>query len=221
MRKAALIAGAVQLLYAVFIVAPQVFGTSFFASPTQTAFRSFTVIGCLTLVTFFFGIVMMPAPNVGGAIKIVAVLAAAALTIENLPYAISTIRGTAPYINETALWKFHPIRQIAYVLGSTLPLISGITLVVFLFAVFARAQKPKYAIPNAQGQTEFLRLASFTVAAVFAVGLAGTIFAVAVTRPFTASALRLLLRFATLVSFVAFFFVFGLNQHRQNRNHAS
>lgn len=214
MRKAALIAGAIQLLYAVFNVAPQVFGTSFFASPSQTAFRTFTVIGCLVLVMFFFGIAMMPTPNLGGAVRFASIVAAASMAIENLPYAIGTIRGTAPFIDETSLWKFHPLRQFAYVLGSILPLLSGITLVVFLLAVFTRAQKPQNVMPNAQDQTDFLRLASFTVAAVFAVGLAGTIFSVAVTRPITASALRLLLRFATLVSFIAFFFVFGLNQHR-------
>lgn len=200
------------MLYGMFTIAPQMFGTSFLATPSQAAFRTFAVINCLALAIFFFAIAVVPTPNVGGAVRIVSALAAVTMTVENLPSALGTIRGVVPVVRETMLWRLHPLRQLGYFLGLTLPTLAGITLLVFLVAVLVRTlQTPSHAAD----QGNFLRLASFTVAAVFVIALIGTFFAVLMTpRPVAASTLRLTLRFGSLASFIAFFFVFGLNQHR-------
>jgi hypothetical protein len=215
MRKAALIAGVVQLLYATFTVAPQVFGGGAFSWPGQAAFRTFTFIGCLVLAIFFFGIVTMPAPKVGGAVRIVSVLAAAAVVVENLSSVFSTIRGAAAVASDSALWRFHPLRQFGYVLGLLIPTLATITLVVFLLAVFVKSPRTQDRKQDLEDRTGFLKLASFTVATVFVVALVGTVFSVILApRPPTVSVAHLLLRFAALASYIAFFFVFGVNQRR-------
>ena len=103
MRKAALAAGTVQLLYGMFTVAPQIFGTDFSSVPGQAAFRTLALIACLVLATFSFRIVITPVPNVGGAVRIASVVAAAALIVENLSYAYHQIRGTTAAASESWL----------------------------------------------------------------------------------------------------------------------
>jgi hypothetical protein len=135
MRKAALAAGTVQLLYGMFTIAPQIFGMNFSSAPDQTAFRIFTIVACLLLATFFFGIVTTPMANVGGAVRIASVVAAAALIVENLPYAYHQILGTTAAASESWLWKYHPLQQFAHILGLAIPMLAEITMVAFLLAV--------------------------------------------------------------------------------------
>lgn len=215
MRKAALAAGTVQVLYGMFTVAPQIFGTTLSSAPGQAAFRTFTVIACLVHAIFFFGIVMTPVPNVGGAVRIASVVAAAALTVENLLSAYHNIRGTVAAASESGLWKYHPLRQFAHILGLAIPTLAEITMVVFLLAVFARSLKAQDRKPRLVVRSRFLKLASLMVAAVFVIALVTTFFSVILaSEPLKVSIVRLLLRFATLASFIVFYFVFGLNQRR-------
>jgi len=215
MRKAAFFAGVAQLLYGMFTVAPQMFGTEFFYAPGQTAYRTFTVIGCLALAIYFFGILTATAPNVGGAVRIASVVAAAALILENLPSAFGAIRGATAAASDSWLWKYHSLRHFAYVLGLAIPTLGEITLVAFLLAVFARSLKGQDRKEDSGDRIGFLKLASFTVAVVFLIALFGTFIAVILApRPHIGSVVRLLLRFATLASFIVFFFLFGVNQRR-------
>jgi len=217
MRRAALAAGTVQLLYAMFMVAPQIFGVNFSPAPGQEAFRIFAVIACLVLAIFFVGIVITPVPNVGGGVRIASVVAAGALTVENLRYTYHQIQGAAAAASESWLWKDHPLRQFAHVLGMAIPTLAEITMVVFLLVVFFRSLKAQDRKRDLAGRTFFLKVASLMVAAVFAIALVATFFPVILaSRPPTVSVVRLLLRFATLASFVAFYFVFGMNQRRED-----
>jgi hypothetical protein len=217
MRSVSLFAGAIQLLFGIFIVAPQVFGTEFFAASGQTAFRGFMVVGCLALAMFFFGIAKTPAPGVGGGVGIASIAAAVALTAENLSSAFGTIRSVAAAASESWLWKYHPLRQCARELGLAIPMLDEIAVVVFLLVVFARSLKVQDRNKGLENRSGFLKVASFAVAAVFVVALVGTFSVVILApRPLTLSAVRLLLRFAALASCVAFFAVFGVNQRRQN-----
>lgn len=215
MRKAALFACVVQLLYGVFIIAPHIFGTGFFYGPGQAAFRTFMVVGCLVLAIFFLGILTTPAPNVSGAVRVASVVAAAALIAENLPAAFNSIRGATAAASESSLWKYHPLGQFAYVLGMAIPTLAGISLVVFLLVVFAGSLNERARIEELGDRSGFLKLASFVVAAVFVIALVGSFFTVILApRPLTVSVVRLFLRFATLASSIAFFFVFGVNQRQ-------
>jgi hypothetical protein len=215
MRRAALVACLVQLVYGLLIVAPGIFGMGSFNAPSQVAFRSLMVIGCLVLAIFFMGILTTPAPNVGGGVRIASVVAAAALIVENLPSALGTIRAATAAASECWLWRYHPLKQFANVLGLAIPALAGVSLVVFLVAVFARtleAQDRKQDMKDRQG---LLKLASFTVAAVFVLALFGACYAaILAPRPPAVPLVRFLLRFATLASSLAFFFVFGVNQRR-------
>ena len=217
MRKAALAAGTVQLLYGMFTVAPQIFGMNFSSAPGQAAFRLFTIVACLAFVTFFLGIVIVPVPNVGHGVRIASVVAATALTVENLPYAYHQIQGAIAVASESWLWKDHPLRQFAHVLGLAIPTLAEITMVVFLLVVFSRSLRAQDGKQDLVGRTRFLRVASLMVAAVFVIALGTTFFPVILaSRPPTVSVVRLLLRFATLASFVAFYFVIGMNQRRDD-----
>jgi hypothetical protein len=215
MRKVALFAGVVQLLFGMFTVAPQMFGTEFFSAPGQTAYRTFTVITCLVLAIFFLGILTTPVPNVGGAMRIASFVAASALIVENFRSAIGSIRAAAVAGSDSWLWRYHPLRHFAYILGLAIPTLGEITLVVFLLVVFARSLGRQDLKQDLEDRTGFLRLASFGVAAVFVIALVGTFFAVILApRPYSVWVVRLLFRFATLASLVAFFFVTGVNQQR-------
>ena len=217
MRKAALAAGTVQLLYGIFTVAPQIFGVNFSSAPGQAAFRIFTVIACLVLAIFFFGIVITPVPNVGGAVRIASIVAAAALTIENLPYAFHQIQSTAAAAGESWLWKNHPLRQFERVLGLAIPTLGEIAMVVFLLVVFSRSLKAQGRKQDLVDRTRFLKVASLMVAGVFVIALVATFIPVILaSRPPTVSVMRIFLRFATLASFISFFFVFGMSQRRDD-----
>jgi hypothetical protein len=213
MRTAAVIAGAAQLLFGIFVIAPQIFGTGFFSGPSETAFSTFTVIGCLLLAIFFFGIVATPAPNLSGSVRIASLIAAAALAVENLRSTYGTIRVVANIASESLDWKYHPFRQFAHVLGTAMPTLVVITLGVFLFVVFARSLKTQDWKPGER--SNFVGLTSFMVAAVFVIALVETFISVMLApRPLRASVMRLLLRFATLASLIVFFYVFGVRQRR-------
>jgi hypothetical protein len=217
MRSVSLFAGAIQLLFGIFVVAPQVFGTEFFAASGQTAFRAFMVVGCLVLAMFFFGIAKTPAPGVGGGVGIASIVAAMALIAENLPSAFGTIRSVAAAASESWLWKYHPLRQCARELGLAIPMLDEIALVVFLLVVFARSLRAQDRKRGLESGTGFLKLASFAVAAVFVLALVGTFSVVILApRPLTLPVVHLLLRLVTLTSCIAFFVVFGVNQRRQN-----
>jgi hypothetical protein len=102
----------------------------------------------LLLAIFFLGIVATPAPNLSGSVRIASLIAAAALTVENLQSAYGSIRGAASVASDSLGWKYHPFRLIAYVLGRSVPTLAVITLVVFFFAVFARSLKTQDSKPG-------------------------------------------------------------------------
>jgi len=145
-------------------------------------------------------------------------VAATALTVENLPYAYRQIRGAIAAANESWLWKIHPLRQFAHVLGLAIPTLAEITMVVFLLAVFSISLKAQDRKQDLVGRSRFLKVASLMVAAVFFVALVASFVPVVLaSRPLTVSVVRLLLRFATLASFVAFYFVYGMSRRRDTR----
>jgi hypothetical protein len=155
----------------------------------------------------------MPAPNLGGSVRIASLIAAAALAVENLRSTSGAIRVVASIASENLGWKYHPFRQFAHVLGTAVPTLEVITLGVFFFVVFARSLKTQDRKPGER--SNFVGLTSFMVAAVFVIALVETFISVMLApRPLRASVMRLLLHFATLASLIAFFYVFGVKQRR-------
>jgi hypothetical protein len=214
MQKAALFASAAQLLSGIYAIAPELFGIGHapaYGQPLDWAFGWFFFVGSFTLAVFFFLVFTGATLNVGGAVRVAALVAASTLMIENMLPTLSTIGGVIAAANNRLGWKYHPLKQFAYVLGPTIPTLEVISLVVFLLLVFSGSwsREPR---SKASGS---LSLVSFAVAAMGFVGIAGFLYSVIMTRqPIASSVFRHLLRIAALISLISFFFVFGVNQRR-------
>jgi hypothetical protein len=215
MRKAALFAGIAQLLFGVFTVAPGLFavGRSPASSqPLDWAFGSFILVGSSIFAIFFFSFFRTPAPNLGGAVRIASLIAAAALTGENLLPTYNTIWGALTAANHSLGWRYHPLKQFAYVIAPTIPTLVVVSLVAFLLLVFSMSLRTQDLTQCPKHRTDRLRLISLAAATVSLIGVACFLyFAIAAPGPL-ASSVSLFLRFATLSSLTAFFWVFGMNQ---------
>jgi hypothetical protein len=213
MRIAALIAGAVQVLFAIFAVSPQIFGEEFFESPGQLGSRAFTFISCLVLAAFLFGIAKRPGPDIGRLEGVLSVLAATAIAVENFRSAAGSFKWVAIEASYGSPWRFHPFRNFAYLLGTLIPALAEITVASFFVFIFVRTLKARRVNDEDRSRTGFLMYASLAVAAVFAIALIGTVIALNSTpRPWPASNMRILMRFSTLASSIAFFLVFSLRK---------
>ncbi|HUB52859.1 MAG TPA: hypothetical protein VL986_11950 [Terracidiphilus sp.] len=219
MRKAALIAGAVQLLYATFIVAPQIFGAGFLSTASQLTFRILDALASLVLSAFLFAIAKTPKPNIGGPVGVLSLAAAMALIIENFQSAYGTIRFAATEAFDSYLWKYHFLKRFASVLGNIAFTLAEITLILFFLCLFATSLKVRKGESDANGSKSFLRYVSFTAAAVSSIFLIGMLLTLHSTPwPIPVSGVRILLRFVTLASFISFFLVFGLRQRSTDVN---
>jgi hypothetical protein len=220
MRKAPLFAGIAQLLNGIFAIAPEVFGLERAPVRSQVfdwAFSSFMLVGSTILAIFFFMIVTTAAPNVGGPVRIASLAAAAALTVENLFPSYTTILGAVAAANNSLGWKYHPLKQFVFVFVPTIPTLEVISLVVFLLVVFSISSKTSDWTQSPKDRTSTLSFVSLAAAALGFIAAAFFLYSVIFApRPLASSVLRLVLRFATLVSLIAFFFVFGMNQQRGN-----
>lgn len=216
MRKAALFGGITQLLYGAFAVAPELFGVGRMPASNQFHNSLFSVYMFATsaiLAIFFFAVYRNAASlNLSGAVRIASVIAAAALTIENLLPAYATIRHVVAAVDDGWGWKYHPFEHLAYVLVPAIPTLGPVSLIVFVFLVFFVSVKTPGWTPDRSG---ILRLTSFSVAVAWAVGLVWLLYSVIATPQLSAySIFRLLLRLFTLVSVAGFFWVLGANQER-------
>jgi hypothetical protein len=214
MQKAALFASGAQLLSGIYAIAPELFGVGrapVSGQPLDWAFGWFLFVESSTLAVFFFLVFRAATLNVGGAVRIAALVASSTLMIENMLPTLSTIRGAIAAANDSLGWKYHPFKRLVYVLGPTIPTLEIISLVVFLLLVFSgsSSREPR---PKASGT---LSSVSFAAAAMGFVAIAGFLYSVIMApQPIASSVFRLLLRFATLASLIGFFFVFGVNQRR-------
>jgi hypothetical protein len=218
MRKAALFASGAQLLNAIYAIAPELFGIGRAPVSGQLldqAFRWFIFVESFTLAVFFFLVFRSAALNIAGsAVRIASLVAASTLIIENMLPTLGTIQGAIAAANNSLGWKYHPLNQFAYVLGPTIPTLEIISLVVFLLLVFSRSSRAldRDPRPKASG---VLSLASFAAATMSFIAVAVFLYSIIMAaQPIATSVFRLLLRFATLVSLLSFFFVFGVSQRR-------
>jgi hypothetical protein len=109
MRKAALFAGIAQLLNGVFASAPEVFGfgrVPVFAQLLDWAFTYFILLDSTILAIFFFMFVRTAAPNLSRTVRIASLVAAAALTVENLLPTYATVRGAVAAANNSLGWEY-------------------------------------------------------------------------------------------------------------------
>jgi hypothetical protein len=214
MQKAALFASGAQLLCGIYVIAPELFGVwraPASEQPLDAAFGWFFFVGSSTLALFLFLVFRAATLNVGGAVKVSALVAASTLMVENMLPTLRTIGGATAAANNSLGWKYHPFKEFVYVLGPTIPTLGVISLVVFLLLVFSRPSSsgPR---PKASGT---VTLVSFAAAAMYVVAIAWLLYSVIMApKPIASSVFRLLFRFATLASLTAFFLVFGVNQRR-------
>jgi hypothetical protein len=220
MRESALIAAIAQLLYGAFAIAPELFGVGRVPVPDQFldwVYRSLTLVESAVLASFFF-IVYRNVASVSHAraVRFASVIAALALTVENLLPTYATI-GSAVVTADNALgWKYHPFNQLAYVLVPTIPTLAVISLAVFLFLLFSMSPKASRRMQGTTGPSGPLRMVAFAAAAVSVIPLAWFLYSVLAAPRLPASIVRLSLRFVTLVSLGVFFFVLGAHQQRNN-----
>jgi len=214
MRKVALCAGIIQLLYGTYAVAPELFGVG--RMPVSNQFHDWLsrayIFGTSAILAIFFFVVYRNARslNLSGAVRLASVIAAAALTIENLLPAYAMIGNAVAAAGDPLGWKYHPFKRLVYVLTEAIPALGPVSLMVFLFLVFFVSLKTPAWAPDRSGT---LRLASFSVAAAGVIGLAWFFFSLIATPQLSAySIFGLLLHLFTLVSFVVFFWVLGANQ---------
>lgn len=118
---------------------------------------------------------------------------------------------------ESWLWRYHPVKQFAYVSGLAIPALVEISLVVFLVSIFARSRQVEPGTNLAHGSV-YVRLASLATATSFVISIVltfGSVFAV--PRIHSLLVLTVLLRFATLIACAAFFLVLGWSQGRGDK----
>jgi len=124
MRKAALFAGITQLLYGAYAVAPELFGVG--RMPVSNQFHewlsSVYIFATSAILAIFFFVVYRNAAslNLSGAVRLASVIAAAALTIENLLPTYAMIRNVVATAGEPLGWKYHPFERLLYVLAQAI-----------------------------------------------------------------------------------------------------
>src|SRR5258708_17431303 len=115
MRKTALCAGIAQLLYGTFAVAPELFGVGRIPASNQFLdwlVTSFFLIASSIFAVFFFIVYRNASSlNTSGAVRFTSVIAAAALTVENLRPTYFSIRGAVAAADNVLGWKYHPFNQ--------------------------------------------------------------------------------------------------------------
>jgi hypothetical protein len=151
LKEPALIAALGELLLSLYVIAPGAFGISWVNN--QDFARGLGFVESLALAVFLLlGYRESESLLLNAHVRLVALIAAVALGIENLSPTYGTVRGAIASSENLFAWKYQPVRQFTYVFAPTIPTIAVISLIVFLLVVHHTALRPS---PNS-GEPEVI-----------------------------------------------------------------